>query len=48
MLHIFAVVGVFKELADETVLGLADQTLQRHVQGVVVLLHKLGIREEQF
>lgn len=45
LLHVFAVVGVFKELSDEAVLGLADQTLQRHVQGVVVLLHKLGLAE---
>lgn len=45
LLDVFAVVGVFKESADKSVLGLADQTLQRHVQGVVVLLHKLGLTE---
>lgn len=45
LLHVFAVVGVFKEFADKAVLGLADQTLERHVQGVVVLLHELGLRQ---
>lgn len=47
LLDVFAVVGVFKQLADEAVLGLADETLQRHVQGVVVLLHKLGLRKRR-
>lgn len=47
LLHVFAVVGVLKELADEAVLGLTDQILQRHVQRVVVLLHKLGLRMEE-
>lgn len=44
LLDVFAVVGVFEQFADEAVLGLADQTLQRHVQGIVVLLHKLGLK----
>lgn len=43
LLHVFAVVGA-KQASDEGVLGLADQRLQRHVQGVVVLLHKLGLK----
>ena len=48
LLHVFAVVGVFEEFSYKAVLGLADQTLQRHVQRVVVLLHKLGLREGHF
>lgn len=47
LLPVSAVVGVLKEFSDEAVLGLADQTLQRHVQGVVVLLHKLGLKKGQ-
>lgn len=43
LLHVFAVVGI-KQSSDEDVLGLADQGRQGHVQCVVVLLHKLGLK----
>lgn len=45
LFDVFAVVGVLEELSDEAVLGLAHQTLQRHVQRVVVLLHELRLKE---
>lgn len=44
LLHVFVVVGVLEETSDEGVLGLAEQRLQRHVQGVVVLLHEFGLK----
>lgn len=46
LLQVFVVV-VLEELADKSVFGLADQTLQRHVQCVVVLLHKLSLRDKR-
>lgn len=46
VLDIFAVVGVLKQLSNEAVLGLADQTLQRHMESIIVLLHKLGLSKE--
>lgn len=43
LLGVLGVVGVFKKLTHETVFGFTDQTLQGHVQGVVILFHKLGL-----
>lgn len=43
LLGVLGVVGVLKEFAHEAVFGFTDQTLQGHVQRVVILLHKLGL-----
>lgn len=44
---VFGAVGVLEELAYKPVLGLANETSQGHVQSVVVLLHKLALKEEE-
>ena len=46
LLAVPAVGEVLKELPDKAVLGLTDQTLKGHVKGVVVLLHKLNLKNE--
>lgn len=38
--RILCTVGVFKQLSNKFVFGLAHEAFQRHVEGVVVLLHK--------
>lgn len=45
LLDIFGVDGVLKEFSYEPVFRLAYKTLQRHVQSIIILLHKLTLRE---
>lgn len=47
LLGVLGVVGVFKEFPHEPVLGFAHQALEGHVQRVVILLHKLGLKIAQ-
>lgn len=44
---VFGAVGVLEELTYKQILGLANETSQRHVQSVVVLLHEPSLKEEE-
>lgn len=44
LLRILGAVGVLEKLPDKFVFGLAHQAFQGHVERVVVLLHKPGLR----
>lgn len=43
LLGVLGVIGVFEELADKGVLRFTHETLQGHVESIIVLLHKLGL-----
>ena len=44
LLGVLAVVRVLKKLSHKLVLGLTHKALQRHVEGIIILLYKLDLQ----